>query len=128
MAGKTIKRSPEVAPDMKLYRVVTETTDSLPETNQAHGMNMGHYERAIISVFPAGGANPTVQVLWWDSEANAFVQEHTPIQRAGVGVNVPYQFDVLSLGRIMFVAVTAGNAGGHTTKISVAGYNLDHTL
>jgi len=128
MASKTFKRSPAIAPDYVLYREVTAAPDSLPETTKGHGMNMGHHRFAHIQVVASGGANPNVAVLWWSEHAGKFVQEHTAIAKAGVGVNTPYEFTVEAAGRILFVAVTGGlSAGGHKAKILVSGYDMDHT-
>lgn len=128
MASKTLSRNATVAPDFVKYRTVADAVDSLPETEKKHGINMGHYRRAIIDVKAEAGANPSVSVLWWSEETQAFVQEHTPLDRAGVGNDVGYQFVVEANGRIMFVAVTAGVGASNIATISVAGYDLDHTL
>jgi hypothetical protein len=107
--------------------VVAEAVDVGPFNEEAHGVNMETDDEAIISVCPEGGSNPTIQVLFWSPGANsgngAFVHEHTTIQYAGIGVNVPFQVRVPCKGRKMFVAVTAGVAAGHTCRIYVAGFN-----
>jgi hypothetical protein len=124
---KQTTRNPTQSPDFALHRVVAEAVDVLPEQNEAHGVNMANDDEALISVCPEGGANPTIQVLFWSPGANAgngqFVHEHTTIEFAGIGVNVPYQVRVPCKGRKMFVAVTAGNGAGHTTRVYVAGFN-----
>lgn len=114
------KRSPERAPLYALHRAVA-AADSLPETVESHGINMTDYKHAHVQVVPAGGDNPTIQVLWWSEEASKFIQEHTPFGLAGVGVNSPYEFTIECRGRIMFVAVTGG-VGVGTTKVLVAGF------
>jgi len=117
--------APKTAPQYTHYRTVTGAVDTLPETTKAHGMNAAIFERANIQVVPSDGANPTVDVLWWSDEADAFIQEHTNIQKAGIGADTPYEFTIESLGRIFFVAVTSGVAAGQTAKIFVSGYGLD---
>lgn len=82
--------------------------DSLPEATRRKGLNMSGHRWAHIQVVPDGaGPDPSVAVLWWSEAAGAFIQEHTPIIRAGLGGGVGYEFTVECLGRIMFVAATA---------------------
>jgi hypothetical protein len=109
----------QIAPIYSLYRDGISVTDTLPETERAHGINISDRRWAHIQVIPAGGADPTVAALWWSEEAQKFVQEHTPISKVGVGADTPFEFTVEPLGRIMFVAVTTLAAG--TVKILIAG-------
>ncbi len=118
-----ISGNPQLAPTYALHRSVVTAADTLPETERAHGINMASHTNAHIQVVPTGGANPDVAVLWWSEAAGRFVQEHTPITRAGVGVDTPYEFDVDSRGRIMFVAITAIVAG--SVDVHVSGYNVE---
>ncbi len=118
--------SQQMAPDFSLHREGVSVIDTLPVSKKEYGVNTGHYRHAIIDVVPTGDADPTVEVLWWSEAKQEFVSEHTPIAKAGTGANTPYQFAVECLGRIMLVAVTAIVAG--TVDISVAGYDLNHTL
>ena len=124
MADETT-RSPKSAPEYALHRVVKAAADVLPETNQANGMNMRGYERAHIQVVPVDGANPSVQVLWWSPQAAQFINDYTPITRAGQGVNTPYEFSVEARARVLFVAVTSGVAGGQTVRVLVAGSDIE---
>lgn len=124
MASTETTRNPQEAPEYSCHRIVTGAADTLPETTKENGINMRAALRGLIQVVPSGGANPTVAVLWWSEEAGRFVQEHTPITKAGVGVNTPYEFAVDANGRIMFVAVTSGIAGGQTVRVMVAGAEI----
>lgn len=124
MASEETTRNPKQAPEYACHRIVKETGDTLPETIKEHGINMAQHEIGLIQVVPAGGANPNVAVLWWSDEAGAFVQEHTPITKAGVGVNTPYEFHVTAYGRILFVAVTGGVAAGQSVRVMVSGTNV----
>jgi len=117
-----ISRSPQHAPDYALHRDVAAADGAGAITDGAQGINMSGYEYAHIQVLSAGGGNASVQVQWWSAEAGAFVQEHTPIAKAGVGVNVPYEFTVECRGRVMFVKVTTLAAG--TCKVLVSGFGL----
>ena len=118
-----VSGNPNLAPEYALHRSARTAADSLPETLRPHGINMSSYTNAHIQVVPSGGANPDVAVLWWSEAAGEFVQEHTPITRAGVGVDTPYEFDVDARGRIMFVAITAIVAG--SVDVHVSGYNVE---
>ena len=114
--------SPTRTPSYVLYRTVA-ANDSLPMTDPKQGINMKGYKTANIQIIPAGGGNPTVTVLYWSEEATKFVQEHTTIAKAGVGVNTPYEFSVDCNGRILFIAISSLSAG--TAKILVSGFELN---
>jgi hypothetical protein len=86
-------------------------------------MNMDGHEVANVQVVPEGGANPSVSVYWWSDAANAFVQEHVPITKAGVGINTPFEFSVQANGRIMFVAIAAISAG--SASVYVSGHDVE---
>ena len=113
--------SPQKAPLYALYRNAS-AVDSLPETVKAHGINMVDYSSAHIQVLPAGGANPTVKVMWWSEEAGKFIDEQVALTKAGIGADAGFEFTVNCLGRIMLVAVTVLAAG--TAKILVSGADL----
>jgi len=112
--------SPRRSPEYTFYREVT-AVDSLIETNKVVGINMDGYHSAHIQIKPAGGANPTTNVLWWCEGAGKFIQEHSAISKAGVGADTPYEFTVECKGRIMYVALNPMAAG--SAKIYIAGYN-----
>ena len=116
-----ISGNPKQAPEYALHRSGVAAVDTLPEANRAHGINMAAHTVAHIQVVPSGGANPNVAILWWSEAASKFVQEQVSIAKTGVGVNIPYEFDVDARGRIMFVAVTAITAG--VVDVHVSGYN-----
>lgn len=118
-----IKGNPTLAPEYALHREAVTAADTPPETERGHGINMASYSHAHIQVVPSGGANPSVGVQWWSEVAGEFVQEHTPISRAGVGVDTAYEFTIESRGRIMFIPVTAIAAGA--VSVHVAGYNVE---
>lgn len=117
-------RSPQQAPLYAMHRQAVAGTDSLPELNEMHGMNMKGYSRAHVQIVPSGGSNPTVQVQWWSAAAGKFVQEQTPITKAGVGANTPYEFTVDCRGRNMFVAVTTQASGQCDIHIAGAEHEL----
>jgi hypothetical protein len=125
MASTETTRNPLQSPEYACHRIVKDAADTLPETDKARGINMRAALRALVQVVPAGGANPTVAVLWWSEEAGRFIQEHTPITYAGVGANTPYEFSLDSYGRIMFVAVTAGVAATQSVRVMVSGAELN---
>lgn len=113
-------QSPESAPRYALHRDARTGPDTLADVPKGAGMNMEGYENAHIQVVPSGGANPNVAVYWWSEAATAWVQEHTPITRAGVGVDTPYEFTVQPRGRRMLVAFAALAAG--QASVYVAGF------
>lgn len=115
-----VKTSPESAPDYALYRGAIATADVMTNVVKKHGCNAYMYNYAHIQVVPAGGANPNVAVWWWSDKANAFVQEHTPIAKAGVGADTPYEFTIEPKGRIFFVQVAVIAAGN--VDVLVSGY------
>jgi hypothetical protein len=84
------------------------------------GINMKDYEKAHIQVVPAGGADPSVTIRYWSPAKGAYIDEQTPITKAGVGVNVAYEFTVDCYGRKMFVEVSTIAAG--TADVYVAGF------
>jgi hypothetical protein len=106
--------------EWNLHRQNVDAAESLPSTaTKAQGMNMYGYDDAIIEVLPSGTANPTITVLFWSERASAYVREHTNLQFAGVGADVPFHVRVPCRGRRMFVAVTT--LAGGAVDIAVAG-------
>lgn len=125
MADET-KGNPTLAPDYALHRVVKDAADTLPETDRKRGINMASHRRAHVQVIPTGGANPNARVLWWSEAAGKFIDEHTPITKAGTGVDTPYEFTVECRGRIMFVALDGGTIGaGDVIKVMVSGSGVE---
>ena len=121
--------SPQLTPDYGHHRSEVETADSLPNTTRPHGINMGSYRVANVQVVPGPTSNPTATVLWWSEAAGAFIQEHTPIVRAGVGAGVPYEFTVEPNGRIMYVALSGTiNSGVNAVNVYVSGFELSNSL
>ena len=122
MADETT-RSPVLAPAYALHRVVT-AADSLPETKRGVGVNMSSYAYAHVQVVPSGGANPSIKIMFWSSEAGAFIDDHTALAFAGAGINAAYETTIACRGREMFVAVTAGLTSGQA-KIFVSGFSVE---
>lgn len=116
-----VKKSPEY---VKHRSGIIDATTT-PPTSVDAGINMSYFEKALIQVVPSGGANPTVQVYWWSDAAGKFVQEHTPITKAGVGINTSYEFTVDCHSRIMHVGITLMPAAG-SVDVYVSGAVLQH--
>ncbi|PNX52105.1 MAG: hypothetical protein BV456_00740 [Thermoplasmata archaeon M8B2D] len=114
-----IKYSPEYI----LHRSGITAADST-FTSYDHGVNTSYYKKANIQVVPSGGANPTVNVMWWCESASKFINEHVAIEKAGIGANTPFEFTVDCLRRTMFVAVSAISTG--SVDILVSGADLAH--
>ncbi len=106
------------SPNYTLYRDGLTAVDSVFNKIDK-GIHTSHYQTALIQVVPAGGADPTVEVRWWSEDASLFVKAHTALTRAGIGADIPYEFEISSQGRIMMVAVNVLAAG--SVKIYVCG-------
>ena len=114
---------PKKAPEYALHRKAVVAADVIATTAAKTGINCSNYQHAHIQVVPSGGANPNVAVYWWSEEADVFIQEHTPIAKAGVGADTPYEFTVECRGRIMLVAITTIAAGA--VSVYVSGFELN---
>lgn len=108
------------APEYRLHRENLTGADTLPITDGKRGVNCIGYEKLHVQVIPAGGGNPSVEVLFWSSAAGRFVSAHTPLTFAGKGANTPYEFTIDVSGRKAFVAITTLAAG--SCKVAVSGY------
>lgn len=119
------KRSPELAPEYALHRVVTTDDDpDAPPTNKALGMNMHSHEFANIQVIPHGETtNPAVSVLFWSEAAGKFINQNSALTKAGAGAAVPYEFSFSVYGRVIFVEVT-GIAVNETCDVYVGGFGV----
>lgn len=115
--------STQKAPEYAIHRNAIAAPDTIANIKMAQGVNMSGYTNANIQVVPSGGANPNVAVYWWSETANKFIQEHTPITKAGIGVDTPYEFTVNCYGRIMFVAVAVIAAG--IASVAISGFNRE---
>lgn len=104
------KVSPPMAPEYGLYREVV-AVDSLPVTTKKAGLHCGGLYRVMFQVVPSGGANPTVALMYWSEGAGKFIPEHSPITKAGIGADTPFEFAVDANGRTLFLAVTTLAAG-----------------
>lgn len=113
--------NPYGAPRYARHRSGVTGADAAIITDRKVGINMTEYTHAHIQVIPTGGANPTVEVLWWSEAANRFIEEHTNISKAGGGVNAPYEFTVDCRGRIMFVRFDLLTGG--TCEVMVSGFH-----
>jgi hypothetical protein len=112
-----------MAPIYTPYRVGIAAADTLATVPEALACNAAGYDSVHVQVAPSGGANPTVAVVWWSAALGKFVQEHTPISRAGVGADLGFEFTVQPKGRRFAVIVTTIAAGA--CAIHVAGFNLN---
>lgn len=132
-------KSPTIAPQYALYRVVDVVDPAGILTNEGEGINMGHYETAHIQVVPIdqqgsvegaglGSSDPDVDVLWWNDLLGRWVANNAAITRTGLGASTPYEFTVACGGRKMLVRVTSALTALQAVAIYVAGYDLDHTL
>lgn len=117
------KRSPELAPEYALHRVVA-ADDSAAPTDKKLGMNMHSHEYANIQVVPSGGTtNPAVEVLFWSEVAGKFVKQNTALTKSGLGAGVSYEFSISCYGRVIFVMVT-GIAGGESVSVLIGGFGV----
>lgn len=121
-----VQRSPTHAPEYSRHREVRDAVDTLPETDQRHGMNMSGYLFAHAQVLPSGGANPSIEAQVWSGELGRFISLSPAETRTGAGADTPYELTFACRSRIIFVAVTGGVAGGQSVDVLVAGSELDH--
>jgi len=120
MANET-QGAPYAAPKYSRHRTAVTAADAAIMTDRKVGCNCEGYTHAHIQVIPTGGANPTVEVLWWSEAASKFVEDHVLISKAGKGANVPFEFTVDCRGRIMFVRFDLLTAG--TCEVMVSGFH-----
>ncbi len=118
--------SPKIAPDYGHHRMAVATADVLANVKKAHGMNMGGYRLANVQIAPGASGNPTVDVYFWSEALSLFVQEHTPLTFAAVGVGIGWEATIECNGRRIFVGLTGTLTSG--VDVYISGYELDHTL
>ena len=134
---KSVDKSPAVAPDWQLYRIVG-SPDPTVVTNEGLALNAGHYNRLRVMVEPytnrtltsqAGVAsNPNVEIQYWSENAKEFVSPNPVIQKTGLGVGLGYTFDVEVHGGKLLVKLTNATNGSEVIAIYTQGYELDHSL
>lgn len=113
----------KMAPNYTEYRTGIAAADTLATFAEANGCNASGYDAVHVQVVPSGGANPTVQVVWWSEAAGKFVQEHVALTKAGVGADLPFEFTVSPKGRKLAVIVSTIAAGA--CDIHLAGFGLN---
>jgi len=127
MPAEEIQSAPKRAPEFVTHRFLDNANDPLNVTDKATGINMAGKRYAAIQVHPDGGSNPAVSVHFWSEAFGKFVQEHTALDFAAKGVDVPWATTVECLGRIMLVKITGGNydaiPAGKKCRILVAGFD-----
>lgn len=117
--------STTLAPQNKMYRAAVAAVDTVFD-DQKMGLNCGERSTLHVNVIPSGGANPTVEVLFWSDAAGRFIKAHTALTRAGIGADTPFAFSVDPQGRIVFIAVTV--LAGGAVAIETSSYGMDTTL
>lgn len=108
-------------PEYKQHRKAVATADGASVLEESkHAFNAKGFERLCVQVLPAGGANPSVEVMFWSDAAGKFISAHTALTFAGKGANTAYEITVDVYGRKTLVSVTAIAAG--TVDVHVAGF------
>lgn len=120
----TIQRAPKKAPEYAEHRSKVAAVDTIANVKKEHGMNMASHEWANVQVVPGAGLTPTVAIYFWSEAANKFVVDSDTTAKVAPGAAVPFEFAVHCLGRIMFVAVTAGT-GANGVDVLVSGYDVE---
>jgi len=113
--------NPFGAPRYARHRSGATGVDAATITDRKVGINMTEYTHAHIQVIPSGGANPTVEILWWSEAAGRFIEDHTLNSKGAKGINVPFELTVDCRGRIMFVRFDALAAG--SCEVMVSGFH-----
>jgi hypothetical protein len=85
-------------------------TPTLP-AEDVYAHNLAGYDLAHVQVIPTGGANPSIEVMFWSEAASMFVSAAPKLTTAGQGVDTPYEVTVPVAGRRMLVSITAIGAG-----------------
>lgn len=114
------QRSAPKAPQYAMHRKGVAAVDSAALAQEENGCNAGGYSDVHVQVVPSGGANPTVEVLWWSDPASVFVKEQVALTKAGIGADKPFEFTIQPKGRIFLVAVTVIAAG--SVDVFVSGF------
>lgn len=110
------------APQMTLWKEGLAAAESLPLAQpQKAGINCGSYNKILVNVIPAGGANPTITMLVWSDKAGAFIQTIPAATFAAPGADTPYSFEFTAEGRIVYPAVTTLAAGEVAIEASLHG-------
>ena len=99
------------SPKYSTHREAVTAVDASPSTKQAEGINYQGYDYALFQVIPTGGANPSIELMEWSDEANSFISANPKFELTGLGIDTPYSFTSLALGRILWVRVSALLAG-----------------
>ena len=118
------KGSPLLAPEYALHRYVSGANDTLPEIVKKHGMNMAGHRFANIQIVPVDGASPDLKILWWSDEAAQFIEKHVGMTFASKGVDTPWEMEIETNGRIIFVAVINGVTAGQKVRVFVSGFGV----
>lgn len=109
------------APEYKAHRLAIDAVDSPNPTDSIYGIQCREFDRLHVQVHPSGGANPSVEVVFWSDALQTFISAHTSLTFAGKGADTPYEFSVDVEGRIAFVRVAAIVAGA--CDVYVAGWH-----
>lgn len=125
---KPLGSSPSTAPVFTLHREALAAVDAAAAspTKASSGMNMAGYEKAIIHVVPKTGVAATadIEVLVWSEDAGKFIPFATPKTASSPGAHLPYSYEAVVEGQIVWVRVT-GTITASTVDILVAGDELD---
>ncbi len=107
------------SPKFVRHRRAVAAVDSV-FTDSRRAANCKGFEQLRIQVVPSGGADPTVEVMFWSDGAGRFISAHTALTYAGKGADTPYEIVVPVYGQKVFVAFTTLAAGA--ADVWVAGF------
>lgn len=97
-----------------------ESVGSLPDSLNA-GLNFKGYDVAMFTVYPSGGAEPTVEVMAWDSVTESWVSTSPKAEFAANATDESFAFTVPAYGRGLYVRVSVLAAG--SCSISASGFS-----
>jgi hypothetical protein len=110
------------SPDSQLWRSgidAVEAVGSLPETINS-GLNFSGYDVGMFYVYPTGGAQPTIEIMVWNSETSKWISTVPAATFTGPAVDTEFTFTVPAYGRGLYARVSAIGAG--SVSISAAGH------
>jgi hypothetical protein len=101
------------SPNTALWRTgitAVESVGGLPGDLNS-GLNFSGYDVAMFTVYPSGGALPTIEVMVWDTVTEAWISAAPKAEYAANAADEPFTFTVPAHGRGFYARVSVLAAG-----------------